>query len=484
MTRLELRALTPSARHATAIVWRDEAFTGEMLHADADRVAAALAGLGLGAGKRVALLFGNTPQFAVGILAAMKMGASAVLLGARFTRREIADSLRRTGAAALLGPADAGLLDDVAGLQPGPPSAVAGRSGTLALWQTAYEATASDDECIVQFTSGTTGRSKIVPRTTANLADELENFASYLGLGPDAPSVCPVPLCHAYGLVNGLLLPLFSGRIAVLLDGWFLPNDVADVVRRSRARLLVGVPVMYKALAETYGPAASDLASLRVCFSAGSPMAAGVVRAFGARYGLSVNQQYGSTETGVIAADLAGNAADVRAVGRPVPGRTLRIVADDGSVLAPGETGEIVVRSAGTTPGYLDDPALNAQRFRDGDYRTGDRGWIDSAGDLIVAGRGTSFINVGGLKVDPAEVEQVLASWDAVVECAVVPAPHAAGGEIVKAVVVARDGMSATDVQRFCRGRLAPHKIPREVVFVDALPRSATGKVVVKYLVQ
>jgi long-chain acyl-CoA synthetase len=266
---------------------------------------------------------------------------------------------------------------------------------------------------------------------------------------------------------------------------WFLPNDCVDLVRVHAARVFVGVPTMYKAMADAYGARPSDLASLRICFSAGAPLSDHVYRAFQSRYGLSIHQQYGTTETGTIAINrLPRPDTNVLAAGRPLPGRDVAIVSDDGTDAAPGETGEIAIRSAGTAAGYLDDPERTRLQFRDGRYFTGDLGVIDERGDLMVLGRRTCFINVAGQKVDPGEVEMVLLQFDGIVECAVVAAADRVGGEVVKAVVVTNRRIDAAEIVAFCRRHLAPHKVPRTVAFMDALPRSPTGKVLVKYLTE
>jgi long-chain acyl-CoA synthetase len=165
-----------------------------------------------------------------------------------------------------------------------------------------------------------------------------------------------------------------------------------------------------------------------------------------------------------------------------VPGRQVDIVDETGRPVPPGAQGDIVVRSPAAARGYIDDAKLTAEKFRDGGYVTGDVGSVD-AGGLRISGRRTSFINVAGLKVDPQEVERVLTACEGVVECAVVPLEDPAGGEVVRAVVVTSQATTARELQQFCRARLAPHKVPREVTFVDALPRTGTGKVLLKELI-
>jgi long-chain acyl-CoA synthetase len=480
---LDFLAQRGGVRHAPALICADAAFSGAVLDAQSDRLAGDLAVAGVGSGERVALLLGNTPTFVVCVLALIKLRAAAVLLGTRLMKSEISDVLTRTGAAAIIGAPstrtkiDAAIISDY-----GMPLSLDASLEPALLWRCAVEPRSGEEgELFLQLTSGISGRSKIVARTRANLAHELECFAARLALDSGDATLCPCPLAHAYGLVNGFLLPFFSGRPAILMD-WFVPSALLDLVKRYRPRVLVGVPAMYQALCHVEAAAPLDLASLSICFSAGAPLSDNIAAAFHGRYGLAIHQQYGSTETGVIAINLEHARRDVQVVGQPVQTHEIEVVDDNGARRNADEAGEIIVRSDGSAACYIDDPVQSASRFRDGWYFTGDLGTVGADGTIRLHGRRTSFINVGGLKVDPVEVENVLLGLEGVVECAVVPAFDRLGGEVLKAVVVTTRSRSVAEIRKFCREQLAPHKVPRYVTFPDALPRSATGKVLTKYL--
>ena len=472
MTR-DLAALTPPRGREIALVHRANVYSGDALNAAADALADELSRSGVRAGCRVALRLGNCPEFVVSLLAAMRLGASSVLLGPYLSDTEVADLVARTRAVAVLAPLESSLSAIGCSLVGGPVT-LSHRAGVVLIWRTAYdEPVAGPDELTVQFTSGVSGRPKLIARTTQNLQSELENCAPVLGV-VDGPTVCPSPVCHAYGLVDGLLLPLFIGHPCILVDS-FVPNVLIDTIRDCRAAVLVGVPVMYQELSRAYGADPRSLTSLRLALSTGSALSSDAFEAFFARYAVRISQQYGSSETGVISVNLSGT--DPLAVGRPIPGCRVDIVDERGGGVDPGESGEITVHTAAAANQYLDDPALSAMKFRDGRYFTGDLGRLSSSGELTVVGRRTSFINVAGLKVDPIEVEQVLESCDAVVESAVVAHQNGAQGETVQAFVVTRRPISIRDLQKFCRRRLASYKVPTRVTFLTSLPRSATGKV-------
>jgi long-chain acyl-CoA synthetase len=481
---IPLRSISLPYRSRTALIHRGRAFTGEALDGWATGLADRLSSLGIGAQHRVAIVMGNTPEFVVSVLAAMKLRASSVLFGTHFRDAEIVDAVRRTNSAVILSTAQASTHLDAAAAHLSAQNVDDYRGPLpITILQTSISsAAAAEEELFVQFTSGVLGHSKIIARLNSHLQDELESFEEQLGLSSEDATVCPAPLFHAYGLVNGFLLPFFSGRPAILVD-WFLPNDAIDVIRTHRARLFVGVPTMYKAMAEAYGATRADLESLRICFSAGAPLTQRVFDAFYELYGKRIHQQYGSTETGVMTVNLLdGEHTNFLSVGRPLRRREIDILAEDGSALPPGAPGEIVIRSPAAATKYLDHAVLTADKFRDGRFFTADIGQFDEHGQLLLTGRRASFINVAGLKVDPREVENVLTEIESVVECAVVPTSDQSGGWVVKAFVVTKRELSEREVQRFCRRRLASHKVPRRVEFVDALPRTATGKVLLKYL--
>lgn len=483
--RIDVQSLVNFGRHRATVTHHGAVTSLTQLDAKADVIASRLTAAGIGPQDRIAILIGNTPAFFAALLAVMKLQASAVLLKQEAKGAEVREMVIRTSAAAILSVApwesrlgDLELDGYIERLD------ISGGTYGLGAWRTPVrEPIAGPDELILQFTSGIAGRSKIVPRTVHNLLNELSNFEAHLHLGHSDATVCPTPLSHTYGLVNGCLLPLFSGRPVILPDS-FLPNDIIDAVRTYHARVLIGVPVMYVAMAKAYGTSALDLESLRLCFSAGAPLAPEHLGLFKSRFGRFINQQYGSTETGAVAANLEPSATTADAVGDPIPGHEISLVMEDGLTAACGTAGEILVRSKATAACYLDDATLSQERFTPAGYLTGDVGLIDANGLLFVRGRRRSLINIGGLKVDPVEVENVLLMLDEVAECAVVAGPDPFAGEVVRAFVACRRPLSAKDVQAFCRGRLASHKVPRDIVFIDKLPRTPTGKVIARELIE
>ncbi len=249
------------------------------------------------------------------------------------------------------------------------------------------------------------------------------------------------------------------------------------------------VPFIFHTLAETRRSTRADVAALRLCISAGAPLAPETYELFHARFGTPIRQLYGCSEAGSVTINLDPDpTSSCASVGRPMRGVDLVVVDEDGVSRPPGESGEIEFRSSALTAGYVGaDPAAD-ELFHDGWFRTGDLGHLDDTGNLYVTGRTKLFISTSGFKVDPFEVEAVLRAHPDVADVVVVGTKGDRGEEVVKAVVVP-DG-SATDESRLhdqliaaCGDTLAPFKVPRIVEFRSEIPRSPLGKILRKYLV-
>jgi long-chain acyl-CoA synthetase len=256
-------------------------------------------------------------------------------------------------------------------------------------------------------------------------------------------------------------------------------------VTRERATVLTASPFHYSLISMLSHRPGLDLSSLRWCISCGASAPAAVVDKFHAAFGLHVRQLYGASEVGSIAFNRSEEPAAMAAsVGTPLPGVRVRVVKPDGSDAVPGDTGEIAVSSAAGSTCYDDLPEASRRAFRDGWFYSGDLGHLDERGALHVTGRTKLLINVGGNKVDPLEVEAVLEEHADVFEAAVVGLPGPHGLEVVKAAVVPRPGklVDAEELRAFCAQRLIGYKVPRVVELRASLPRSPTGKLLRKDL--
>jgi long-chain acyl-CoA synthetase len=254
------------------------------------------------------------------------------------------------------------------------------------------------------------------------------------------------------------------------------------LLERERATVFPGVPFTFRVLADASEEA--DLSSLRLCFSAAAALPRSTFNAFHARFGVPVRQLYGCTEAGCVTVNLDPDpVATAASVGTPLEGVELRVVDEAGEAVEEGRIGDVLIRSAAMTAGYADASELNADAFRDGWFASGDRGRVDVEGRLFLTGRVKRLIDVRGDKVDPVEVEDVLAVHPKVAEVVVVGLESdVPGEETVKAVVVPAGDAHERELIRYCRERLADYKVPSRVEFLEEIPTGPGGKVLRKYL--
>jgi long-chain acyl-CoA synthetase len=471
---------------ATAVACGPLRLSWSELQARTGALAMGLLARGIEPGDAVALLAADGPQFVLGLLAVARAGAVAVPLNPAFKRPELEFCLREAGARAVLTEDGARGAEVAREL----PSAAAIRlADALAAGGDApLSSPPPDAAAAFTFSAGATGRPKRVPRTHRQLAAEADAFVAATALEPADTLFCTLPLHHAYGFGCCLLAALRSGATLVFPEQpgpLALDRDrVLALIEQTEATVLPAVPFALRVLAEASGSA--DLSRLRLVFSAGTRLPGATFAAFAGAFGVPPRQLYGCTEAGVVTVNLDHDVqATAGSVGRPVAGVEVSVLGPSGDPVEPGRHGEVAIRSAAMTRGYAGVPdAVNRDAFPDGAFRTGDRGRVDEAGRLWITGRRKRLIDVSGEKVDPVEVEDVLAVHPRVREVVVVGAASGVDGEeVVKAVVVADGACSQRELVRFCRERLADYKAPRSVEFRDAIPRGSAGEVLRKYLV-
>jgi long-chain acyl-CoA synthetase len=473
-------------RHARseALCFEGRVMTFADLVAAADRFAARLAAEDIGAGDRVALLLPNTVDFVVSVFAVAKVRGILVPLNRDYPEGELRYYFGDARPAALVTTPEhaehAAEIANRAGLEP---RVFTSTEGAPAAVEEGEREPFSGD-VLYQYSSGSTGMPKRVMRTQANLVAEADNFVATVEMSAGDRILTVVPLFHAHGFGNCLLASARSGAAMVLLEG-FHRGRVLRALSEEGVTVFPGVPFMFGILAASPLQRKIEFPALRLAFSAGAALPREAFEGFGAKFGVTVRQLYGSTEVGSASIHLGPCSGDLWAsVGLPMRNVEIRIAAGDGSPVAAGETGEILVRSAAMTAGYHGLPEINAASFRDGFFCSGDLGHRDAEGRIFITGRNKLLINVGGFKVDPLEVEAILNSHPSVAESVVVGVKANHGRELVKAVVVRRRDCSAAEIQDWCRGKLADFKIPQAVQFRSEIPKSPLGKILRKYLTE
>jgi malonyl-CoA/methylmalonyl-CoA synthetase len=458
-----------------AVTIGDRTLSYEELAGAAGAFAAELAGV-----ERVAVWADNTLETVVAIVAALESGIEAIPLNPKLGVSELAHIIEDSQPQAIVGGTDTGPL---AGIRHERVN-LDGR-GEL-------PASPQDPEqvALIVYTSGTTGPPKGVLMPRRAIASNLDALAGAWAWTATDSLAHALPLFHVHGLVLGVLGPLrLGGHVRHL--GRFEPETVARALSGGDT-MLFGVPTMYHRLAEAAQADSSVAAALRgarLLVSGSAALPTQTFKRIEAATGQRVVERYGLTETIMNTAVRADGERRAGEVGRPVPGVDVRVVADDGGEApADGATiGEVVVRGPNLFLGYLNRPDATAEAVRDGWFWTGDLATRASDGYLRIVGRkSTDLIKTGGYKVGAGEIEGALLEHPAVSEAAVRGAPDDDLGERILAWVVLRPAApvpSERELSDHVAALLAPHKRPREVRFVDQLPRNAMGKVVKQKLV-
>jgi long-chain acyl-CoA synthetase len=342
---------------------------------------------------------------------------------------------------------------------------------------------ADSDLAVILYTAGTTGQPKGVALSHGNLLANARAAASRYDLDREGWALATLPLSHSYGLT--LMNVGHAVGVRAVLLRWFTPDGVLGAIQQYRVQAMSGVPTMYVYLLNYPGAGDFDTSSMRLWGSGAAPLPLEIVEPFEKRFGGRLLEGYGLTEAGpVVTAHRYSGPRKLGSVGPPIPGVDVRIVDDEDRPLPVGDAGEVCVRSPGVMLGYYRMEAETARVLRGGWLHTGDVGRLDEDGFLYIVERKKDLIIVGGLNVYPREVEDVLYAHPRVAEAGVIGIPDAAAGERVVAFVVGKPGDRATadEVIAFCQERLARFKCPREVRFVDGLPKSPVGKILRKEL--
>lgn len=476
-----------------ALLFRDRAVTYAELRQMAAAAGAGLRTMGVGAGEHIAVMLPNIPEFALAYFGSLYAGAVVTPVNPMLKADEIAYLLEDSAARAIvtLGQFVPVIREAVGALarpplivqvdgDPGPGGADVREVLGKAMGAGVSPAPRGpDDVAVCLYTSGTTGKPKGALLTHANLAANVRSCQQVFRWVEDDIAMCVLPLFHSLAATVMLLLPVSVG-VTVALEPRFVPDTVARAIAERRVTVFCGVPAMYAAWART-GPPSANLSAWRVGIAGGAALPVEVLRAFEARFPATLYEGYGLTETAPVVTvnPIDPAARRVGTAGLPLPDVEVRIEGPNGEALGLDEVGEIVVRGPNVMRGYLNQPAATAEALRGGWFHTGDLGRVDREGFLTIVDRLKDMIIVGGLNVYSREVEDVLAQHPKLAEVAVVRAPDPLRGEVVRAVVAAREGVevSEREILQFCRERLAGYKVPRAVDIRASLPKTATGKV-------
>ncbi|MEQ1801974.1 MAG: acyl--CoA ligase [Gammaproteobacteria bacterium] len=450
---------------------------------------AAINALGVGRDDAVAIVLPNGPEMAVAFVA-IAAGATTAPLNPGYTADEFGFYLQDLSARLLVVEAGSTSPAVAVARQLGIPvaelvveqGAAAGRFGLRGAPGKATRPgpAGSDDVALVLHTSGTTSRPKIVPLTHANVCASAGHIAASLALTPADRCLQVMPLFHIHGLIAAVLSSLHAGASACCTPG-FNALQFFTWLREIRPTWYTAVPTMHQAILARAGRNrdAIEAVPLRFIRSSSASLPPQVMTELEATFGCPLIEAYGMTEA---AHQMTSNPLPPRgrfpgSVG-VAAGPDVGIMDEQGALLPPGDVGEVVIRGPNVTPGYRNNPSANASAFTSGWFRTGDQGVLDAQGYLRLTGRLKEIINRGGEKISPREVDEVLLDHPAVDQVVTFAVPHPMLGEDVAAAVVLKPGMDATerDLRKFAGERLADMKVPRKILFLEEIPKGATGK--------
>src|ERR1700730_8622370 len=496
-------------------------FGQTLTYADTDRLSRHFAGflqqrLGVKKGDRVAVMLPNIPAFAIAMIGILRAGAVQVNVNPLYTSRELEHQLNDAGAevivifsgvsatlAEIIGKTrirhviSAG-LSDATGIAIASPAIDGRLTNSLAFTDALVQGAdltltpvtlCPDDLIFLQYTGGTTGVSKGAALSHGNLVANTEQFKAFV---PDAlrPGeeviVTALPLYHIFALMVN-----FIGFFSIGAENWLVPNPrdfdgFCDILKKSRFTAFTGVNTLYGGMTMHPRIKEVDFSSLRVAIGGGATVLPTTSQKWKALTGKHILEGYGLSETSpILTLNPMTNPEFSATVGLPLPSTDIKLLDADDKPVGLGEAGEICAKGPQVMKGYWSKPEANAAAFTaDGYFRTGDIGVFDQRGFLKIVDRKKDMILVSGFNVYPNEVEAVAAACSGVAECACVGKPDARTGEAVRLFVAKAAGACLTedDVIAHCRHELAAYKVPKEVRFLDALPKSNVGKILRKDL--
>ena len=454
-----------------------------------DRTGNYLLSLGIEPGDRVAIQLPKCLPFIYLHLAAVQIGAIFLPLNPAYPMPELRYFLTDSAARLLI--ADCAKQADIEEILPELPALETAcfidpddrweaRVAEYSTRRTSSLPSDPDQTAMMLYTSGTTSRPKGAQITHGNLTANIVSLHEAWGWRADDVLLHVLPIFHVHGLVVALHGALHAAATAIMLPA-FKAASALELLCSGRFSVFMGVPTMHRRLYQRAGDRRFDLSHLRLMTSGSDRLPDDLFFGYQETFNVTLLERYGMTETGMNLSNPLHGERRVGSVGMPLPGVSARIVdPETESPLPDGEVGEVQIKGAHVCKGYWRQPKKTAEAFTDDSWlRTGDMGTREPDGYFTLKGRAKDLIITGGMNVYPPEVELSLMKHPAVAACAVIGCPDDEWGEQVVAVIIARKGetVDEAEVCAFCREQLAAYKVPRRVVFADAFPANALGKI-------
>lgn len=465
-----------------ALIFEGRVYTYGELDRLTNRFASSLRGHGFEAGQVVGVLLESGPELVIAVMGAFKAGVIPNVVNAMLRPEEIRTVVADSGAVWLLTDSERQVALESVREGLGVRRVIAVDTELPTLLQTGEDNfpmldLPADTVACLLYTSGTTGNPKGVMLTHLNIIDNAVQFGRVHFQAEDRLLVA-APLFHCWGLINGLLGIFSVGGTAIIVRRC-KPEPTLELIEALRPTQFMAVPAIINHMTRSPARTGRDLSSLRVVHSAAAPMPAELISALHDDWKVGYAESYGLTEVSPVITTTTADEMRIGSCGRAMGDTELKVVDPDGRTLGVGEVGELWARGTAVSAGYYHRPEATAEVFvADGWFRTGDIVRMDEEGYVFIVDRAKDMINVGGEKVYPRDVEEVLFRHPAVADAVVFAAPDPILGEVPRAVIALKPDAKATEEEliQFLRPLVATFKVPRSIEFVAAVPRSASGK--------
>lgn len=474
----------------TAIIFNDRCISYAHLYGMVNRAADGLLKMGLKPGDVLSLFMLSLPELIIGYLGTVRAGLTVNVVNAMLREQEVEYILKDCETRAVI--VDDTRLSIIESVRPGLKSleqiVVHGDPGQggyptfesiLDIGNAGFkpEGTRGSDLCHLMYTSGTTGWPKGVMATHLNIWHNCTEFGK-VHFKPEDTIMVATPIFHCWGLVNGTFGMLSRGGTVITVER-FYPDQALDLIERLRPTIFQGVPPMYNLMLKDPDLHARDISSVVFCLSAATKMPENLIRQIEEVLGWRYAEAWGLTESSCVGTTAPYTETRTGSCGRGMDDAEIKIIDEKGRTLPPGEQGELCVRGTCVTKGYLNKPEVTQEVFDpEGWFHAGDIAYMDEDGYAYIVDRKKDMINVGGEKVFPSEVEDMMIVHPKIKDLVIVGIPDELKGEVPKAFIQLDEGETATleEIREFCRPRMAPYKVPVGVEFVQEVPRSAAGK--------
>lgn len=483
-----------------ALVWKEGSYTYRELNDEVNKLGHALHRLGIQKGDRVALQLLNCPEFVLSYLAVMKIGAVIVPINPLYKGKDLGDIMKDSEALVLV--TSTGFAENIIKLRPNLETfkhlILTGKASQTSEYDAlSFEELKNQEEpeeitvyledsqlAEIIYTSGTTGFAKGAMLTHSNLYTNAKTYSEIMGCTADERILIVAPAFHSAAQTCCMTNGFVCGGTSYLLERWTNATDTLKAMEEWGITFFFGPPTMYTFLLSHPQIESFDL-KLRIAFTGAASLPVEIFNKWRDIFGFEIVEGYGLSETSPMATcNPPFGIKKPGSIGCQIPTVECRIFNESGQELPVREVGEIVIKGPNVMAGYWKNPEATTQAIRDGWFYSGDLAYKDEDGYIFIVDRKKDMIIRGGLKVYPREVEEVLYRHPAVMEAAVIGIPDSISGEAVKAFIVLREGQQAkaSDFKRFCNEQLANFKVPKSIEMIEALPKTATGKVLKTHL--